>query len=726
MRTLLLATLVLCAAPRARAEEPAAPPASEAAAHILAVELRRGPAAALEPHLGPDAPVALRRLALRALGRIGEDDPAVAGLLARALADPPEDAETHGLLLWAAGISRLAAVGDALIAACRLPAPALRAQAAAALGWIEAPGAGEALGALLDAPEAEVRAGALVGLARRRDADAARGARVAGFLDDPDPRVRRAARLAGWMMAAGRKAAAARKEPAGPDAAPWPGEPAEARRWLALLDARDPEARLDGVRTVATLLPETAAALTGPFEALAELAADPDPRVVAEWLARLVRPRVAGLAPDGAAYRALGAALAHDDPKVRDLGAQVLGARADAAARAALAARLAVESDARVRETLVVELARCGDEAAWARLAEYGPRPADEVLRQLTDVRVALASPRAEALSELLAWADPGASQRTDLGGAAWLEVLGGLTGRKPPGLAGWLRGLLEGGYAIDPFDRPFVQAEALGLAAGAGLVELLPLVRARLGPPAHEEVRAGAARALGEFLGAAAGAEWADPVAAEVRAAATNDTSPWVRRAAREALKAAGLDAPAPVAPVNAWRGLPVAAGEGWLTEAEILEQAAWIERHDPIVALDTTQGTIHLRLDARWAPVHAVSLVQAVRRGVYAGTRWHRVVPSFVIQGGDPHGHGAGHAGWTVPDEIAPHPYRRGVLGMPKSTKDDGGCQLFVMHGDYGPLDERYTAYGRVVSGMEVVDRIRVGDRILRARLLPDPGAR
>ena len=55
-----------------------------------------------------------------------------------------------------------------------------------------------------------------------------------------------------------------------------------------------------------------------------------------------------------------------------------------------------------------------------------------------------------------------------------------------------------------------------------------------------------------------------------------------------------------------------------------------------------------------------------------------------------------------------------------MPKSTKDDGGCQLFFMHSDYPPLDERYTCYGRVVSGLEVVDRVQVGDLILKARVV------
>ncbi len=68
-------------------------------------------------------------------------------------------------------------------------------------------------------------------------------------------------------------------------------------------------------------------------------------------------------------------------------------------------------------------------------------------------------------------------------------------------------------------------------------------------------------------------------------------------------------------------------------------------------------------------------------------------------------------------MPDEINTNPYVRGALGMPKSVKDDGGCQLFFMHTAYHPLDERYTCYGMVQSGMDAVDRIRVGDFITNA---------
>ena len=83
------------------------------------------------------------------------------------------------------------------------------------------------------------------------------------------------------------------------------------------------------------------------------------------------------------------------------------------------------------------------------------------------------------------------------------------------------------------------------------------------------------------------------------------------------------------------------------------------------------------------------------------------------------DPRGDGSGDAGWLLPDEITRRPFRRGALGMPKGVKDTGGCQLFAMH-CYAPhLDGRYTAFGEAVDGLDVIDRIRVGDLIASVRV-------
>ncbi|HEY3225966.1 MAG TPA: HEAT repeat domain-containing protein [Planctomycetota bacterium] len=139
-----------------------------------------------------------------------------------------------------------------------------------------------------------------------------------------------------------------------------------------------------------------------------------------------------------------------------------------------------------------------------------------------------------------------------------------------------------------------------------------------------------------------------------------------------------------------------------------------------DPTVILETTKGTIEIECFAREAPIHVANFVGLVERGYYDGLKWHRVVPNFVIQGGDPLGNGWGDPGWSLRAEVNDIPYARGTLGMPRSSGfDTGGCQIFITHLPTPHLDGLYTVFGRVVRGLETVDSIEVGDRILRATL-------
>lgn len=138
------------------------------------------------------------------------------------------------------------------------------------------------------------------------------------------------------------------------------------------------------------------------------------------------------------------------------------------------------------------------------------------------------------------------------------------------------------------------------------------------------------------------------------------------------------------------------------------------------PSVLFETERGSFTLVLaGAADAGVHAAAFVDSVKKGLYDGLIWHRVVTAFVVQGGDPRGSGWGDAGWRLADEISRVPFERGTVGMPKAGKDTGGCQLFVSLVPTPHLDGRYTAFGRIVSGMEVLDRIEPGDKILHARL-------
>jgi HEAT repeat protein/cyclophilin family peptidyl-prolyl cis-trans isomerase len=101
--------------------------------------------------------------------------------------------------------------------------------------------------------------------------------------------------------------------------------------------------------------------------------------------------------------------------------------------------------------------------------------------------------------------------------------------------------------------------------------------------------------------------------------------------------------------------------------------------------------------------------------QRGFYNGLRIHRVVPNFVIQGGDPRGDGWGGAGKVIHDQVNLLVYKRGMTGMPIAGKDTGGSQFFITHSRHPHLDGNYTIFGEVIAGMDVVDRTEVGDKIL-----------
>ena len=108
--------------------------------------------------------------------------------------------------------------------------------------------------------------------------------------------------------------------------------------------------------------------------------------------------------------------------------------------------------------------------------------------------------------------------------------------------------------------------------------------------------------------------------------------------------------------------------------------------------------------------------NFLRLVDRRFFDGSRWHRVVPNFVIQDGDPRGDGNGGPGWVIRDEIDRRRYDRGAVGMALSGPDTGGSQFFVTHSPQPHLDGGYTVFGQVVQGTDVLDQIVQGDRIRR----------
>jgi cyclophilin family peptidyl-prolyl cis-trans isomerase len=131
------------------------------------------------------------------------------------------------------------------------------------------------------------------------------------------------------------------------------------------------------------------------------------------------------------------------------------------------------------------------------------------------------------------------------------------------------------------------------------------------------------------------------------------------------------------------------------------------------------TARGRIKIELFPQDAPITVDSFVTLARKGFFNGLTFHRVVPNFVIQGGDPRGDGEGGPGYQIRCEVNTRLYTSGAVGMALSGKDTGGSQFFITHSPQPHLDGGYTVFGRVIGGMEVVDRIERGDRIRRVEI-------
>jgi peptidylprolyl isomerase len=140
---------------------------------------------------------------------------------------------------------------------------------------------------------------------------------------------------------------------------------------------------------------------------------------------------------------------------------------------------------------------------------------------------------------------------------------------------------------------------------------------------------------------------------------------------------------------------------------------------KKNPLVNVVTSQGTFTFKLLPDESPFTCINFATLIRNGFFDGLSFHRVVPNFVIQGGDPRGDGWGGPGYSIRSEFGSEHYDEGTVGVASSGKDTEGCQWFVTHSKTPHLDGRYTIFGNIVSGMEVVNKIQVGDKILKMRL-------
>ncbi len=279
-----------------------------------------------------------------------------------------------------------------------------------------------------------------------------------------------------------------------------------------------------------------------------------------------------------------------------------------------------------------------------------------------------------------------------------------------------------------DPEAAPAVQAWLLAALADrklgvVGAVAEAITARCKRDPPPRFTADDPLWRALVKTTGEALGREpelystlvatlAATKVAAGARVcdAGLRHANPSVRDAARACIKSLRDADPGPQLPAGAPTPPPVdpARLQG--------QRARWF--------LTTEYGELRIDLDPDAAPWAVATIVTLTRRGFYDGLSFHRDVPGFVLQGGDPEGTGSGGPGFALPSEPSAHRFEHGAVGIADAGKDTGGSQFFIMHGPAPHLDGRYTWIGRLhPRSYKLLPLLTVGDRILKARVVIGP---
>ena len=438
----------------------------------------------------------------------------------------------------------------------------------------------------------------------------------------------------------------------------------------------------------------------------ADEATDADARA---WLLRATGA-VGGEDAVGVLARAAAPSRAHRDRVSAVRGAGALGE----AGLPVLAGALG-DADALVAGEAAAALARLGGDLAWEELLTWEPLPE-------------LASDRLDALSAFAG--DPGRAEAVLAEAVAALAAPDGRLRAAAWGAAGAVPGHASLGVLLDGVAReqhPSARL-ALGLALAARpKVEVQgPLLTWVLGD--DEPLAALAAEALGEREGADVTARLieslrASPGALHAERRQAIAAALMARPDADEALLQELLDDEEFAVRQAAWAAWSQRQGYVTTTTRVGPRPRPLVELADPwfgvedvrAAVLHTELGDVRLRLLPRVAPGAVANFVALAEQGYYDGVVFHRVVADFVIQAGDPRGDGWGGPGYTIRCEYSDLPYRRGTLGMARSGKDTGGSQWFITHSPQPQLEGRYTIWGQVEQGLDVVDALRRGHRIL-----------
>jgi cyclophilin family peptidyl-prolyl cis-trans isomerase/HEAT repeat protein len=394
---------------------------------------------------------------------------------------------------------------------------------------------------------------------------------------------------------------------------------------------------------------------------------------------------------------ALAAVSEHESPHVRAGVMESLGLFEPRQRVLSLLQRGRLDLSASVRAAAVRARARLSSPGDALQALTREAREEDPVLRAaVADAVGEIADERAARLLERLG-ADPSLLVSTRA-----VEALGKLLSVDPTGVRASLHRFLGNE------DNGLRLAAVLGLAQAPTAADVGPLVeafRSSTGDGAAE-----VAFNVLEALGKVGGEE-----AQRFVQAARQDPRPYVRSVARRIAREVFRLQPAPASsepPVLDATPVPVPGRD----------MPLW--RFNPMVEVVTSRGTMVFELFPAEAPVHVHNFLTLAEARAYDDLTFHRVVPDFVIQGGDYRGDGNGarpSAGQALRAEFTPRKYTRGSLGMPRNADpDSGGSQFFVTHLPTPHLDGRYTVFGELRAGGEVLDRIEVGDRILSIRRL------
>lgn len=648
---------------------PEEPQARAAVTEILTLENSRDTGQRLRKYARDKDPI-IRSRALRALARAQE-----AGLLPvfRAALEDPEAAVRHEGVL---GIGLLWEQGDAeaLVALYqREPEARVRDAIIEAVGRCCSPSVGVPfLAGLVASPDTLVafRAGLALGVAGTRKVDTKEAA----------PALLAAARNKGDSVRRGVAYALSR----GPA-----DEGARAARQL--LKDRDPLTRIYAIRAIA----KTKRAQLG--AEVCDLTRDPDWRVRVEAL-KAMAPLKAGLL-----YSLAGLNVDDPNPLVKLTAIETLGELHVDHGLTYLQRILNESEDDVLRSAAIVAKTKIQQDGALPDLKRWKASSNPAIRRACAQAFGQLRSDQGRAfLSEMIGDEDTG----------VLAEVVSALT-EYPQLLA-----LADIQVALRSDDIAVLTNAASALGQRRDRTSIAGLCDAfeRLKSPSDVEPMVEIAKALGRIASPTDTAESNGVLSPEMKAkamatlkAGISDTDLNVARAAAEALQAIdGRDHGGE---------LPGASGasEFPLNLPQITTPPA------RQIRLVTQQGDILFDLFPGAAPNTVANFVKLVEAGYFNGLSFHRVVPGFVTQDGDPRGDGWGGPGYAIRCEYNDLRYETGTVGMALSGKDTGGSQYFITHAPQPHLDGRYTIFGRVTQGMDVVARLMRGDRIDRVELIP-----